>query len=90
MDIKRIVVINENSDPTIAETVQRLFRGHKEGVPIPVLRNEMRRIGLINPYYVVDEQLLGRMGTEALEAFNGNMYYAHCNRIFLSEDLIDF
>lgn len=91
MDVKRIVVINEKSDPTIAETVQRLFKGYpKDGVPIPIFQDKMRRIGVVNPYYVVDEQLLGRRGINALEAFNGNVYFAQCNRIFSSEDLIDY
>lgn len=91
MNVQRIVVINEKSDPTIAETVQRLFRGYTaKGVPIPVFRDEMRRIGLANPYYVVDEGLLSKKGVPALKFFNGNVYYAHCNRVYPSEDLIDF
>lgn len=90
MDVKRIVVINENSDPTIAEIVQRLFRGFREGVPVPIFKDEMRRIGLINPYYVVDEELLSKRGVTALKSFNGSIYYAHCNRVYASEDLIDF
>lgn len=88
MDVRRIVVINERVDQTIAETVQRLFKGYGGRVPVSVFREGLRRIG--SSYYVIDEELIGKRGSTVLEAFNGNVYYAHCNRIFPSEDLIDF
>lgn len=91
MDVQRIVVINEKSDPTIAEAVQKAFARHKKGIPVPIFMRDLRSTGLLSPIYKVDEELVSqRRDLKPLDAFKGNVYYAHCNKVYASEDLIDY